>query len=143
MYSQLRRWGPAKDKNVGVIGVGGLGHLAVRMAAEMGAEVTAVSRGTGKHADARRLEATHGLAAEGPDGLGGARSRFDLILNTVSAPLAMDDHLAMLRPGGVLVNVGAPGAPISCEPFALISGNKAIAGSMIGGHAETRDVLRF
>jgi uncharacterized zinc-type alcohol dehydrogenase-like protein len=143
VYSPLRRWGPVTDKSVAVVGVGGLGHLAVRMAAAMGAEVTAVSRSTGKHADARRLGAAHVLAAEGPAGLGGAHDRFDLILNTVSAPLAMDEHLAMLRPGGVLANVGAPGTPISCEPFSLISGNKVIAGSMIGGLAETREMLRF
>jgi uncharacterized zinc-type alcohol dehydrogenase-like protein len=142
-YSPLRRWGPVGGRSVAVVGVGGLGHLAVRMAAAMGAEVTAVSRSTGKHADARRLGAAHVLASEAPDGLGGARGRFDLILNTVSAPLAMDEYLAMLRPGGVLVNVGAPGTPISCEPFSLIGGNKAIAGSMIGGPAETRDMLRF
>ncbi|MGP2436193.1 NAD(P)-dependent alcohol dehydrogenase [Streptomyces sp. JW3] len=143
VYSPLRRWGPLKDRSVAVVGVGGLGHLGVRMAAAMGAEVTAVSRSTRKHADARRLGAAHVLAADGPDALAGARDRFDLILNTVSAPLAMDDHLATLRPGGVLVNVGAPQAPISCQPSSLIDGNKAIAGSMIGGLAETGEMLRF
>lgn len=74
--------GPVKDKSVAVVGVGELGHLAVRMAAAMGAEVTAVSRSTRKHADARRLGAAHVLEFNGPDGLGGSRDRFDLILNT-------------------------------------------------------------
>ncbi|MEV2216101.1 NAD(P)-dependent alcohol dehydrogenase [Streptomyces sp. NPDC050997] len=143
VYSPLRRWGPVVGKNVAVVGIGGLGHLAVRMAAAMGAEVTAVSRGVGKRADSQRLGATDFLSAESPSDLGGSRNRFDLVLNTVSASLAMDDYLALLRPGGVLVNVGAPGAPISCQPFSLIAGNRAIAGSMIGGTAETREMLRF
>ncbi|MFJ4684259.1 zinc-binding dehydrogenase [Streptomyces sp. NPDC088789] len=82
------------------MGVGELGHLTVQMAAAMGAEVTIVSRSIWKHQAARRLGATHVLAADGPGVLGGARDRFDLILNTVSAPLAMDHHLAVFRPGG-------------------------------------------
>lgn len=143
VYSPLRRWGPVVGKNVAVVGIGGLGHLAVRMAAAMGAEVTAVSRGVGKRADSKRLGATDFLSAESASDLGGSRNRFDLVLNTVSASLAMDDYLALLRPGGVLVNVGAPGTPISCRPFSLIAGNRAIAGSMTGGTAETREMLRF
>ncbi|MFF3505001.1 NAD(P)-dependent alcohol dehydrogenase [Streptomyces sp. NPDC003247] len=143
VYSPLRRWGPVAGRNVAVVGIGGLGHLAVRMAAAMGAEVTAISRGPGKRADARRLGAADVLAADAKSALGGSRSRFDLVLNTVSAPLPMDDYLALLRPGGVIVNIGAPVGPISCEPFSLISGNKVIAGSMIGGLAETQDMLRF
>ncbi|MYS89708.1 MULTISPECIES: NAD(P)-dependent alcohol dehydrogenase [Streptomyces] len=143
VYSPLRRWGPVAGRKVAVVGIGGLGHLAVRMAAAMGAEVTALSRGGEKRADARRLGAVDHLATEGPSGLGGSRNRFDLMLNTVSAPLDMDPYLAALRPGGVLVNIGAPGVPLSCDPFSLIAGNRAIAGSMIGGSAETKEMLRF
>ncbi|MFH9008974.1 NAD(P)-dependent alcohol dehydrogenase [Streptomyces afghaniensis] len=143
VYSPLLRWGPVAGRSVAVVGIGGLGHLAVKMAAALGAEVTAVSRGPEKRADAQRLGAVGHLATEGASGPDGSRNRFDLILNTVSASLAMDHYLAMLRPGGVLVNVGAPAAPVSCEPFSLIAGNRAIAGSMIGGSAETRDMLRF
>jgi uncharacterized zinc-type alcohol dehydrogenase-like protein len=142
-YSPLRQWQCKAGDHVGVVGLGGLGHMAVKLAAAMGAEVTMLSGSPGKEADALRLGA-HGFANTRDDGvfkrLGG---RFDLLVDTVSAPHDYHKYLGLLRPEGAMVLVGAPPEPSPFSSFALIMGNKRLAGSLIGGLAETQEMLDF
>lgn len=142
-YSPLRRWGAGPGRRVAIVGVGGLGHMGVKIAAAMGAEVTSISRTSAKAEDAARLGAVHHLATSEPGALASARSSFDLILNTVSADLDLGAYLRMLRPNGALVNVGLPTEPYSIAPFGLIGGNKVLTGSQIGGIAQTQEMLDF
>ncbi|MGL4744642.1 MAG: NAD(P)-dependent alcohol dehydrogenase [Dermatophilaceae bacterium] len=142
-YSPLRRWGAGPGRSVAVVGVGGLGHLAVKIAAAMGATVTTISRSHAKADDARALGAIAHLASSDSTAMAGARGTFDIVLTTVSADIQVADYLRLLRPSGVLVTVGLPTSPYSILPVALIDGNKVIAGSMIGGIAQTREMLEF
>ncbi|PXY17633.1 NAD(P)-dependent alcohol dehydrogenase [Prauserella flavalba] len=142
-YSPLRQWGAGPGKKVAVVGLGGLGHMAVKLAVAMGAEVTVLSQSLKKQEDGKRLGATHYYATGDESTFDVLRGRFDLILNTVSAKLPVDAYLGLLRVGGAMVNVGAPGEPLSYNAFSLIGGNKTLAGSMIGGIAETQEMLDF
>jgi uncharacterized zinc-type alcohol dehydrogenase-like protein len=133
-YSPLKRWGAGPGRKVAVIGVGGLGHMAVKIAAAMGAEVTTLSR----RSDAKAADAIELGASRAPRDLrrgrdeGGARGSFDLIINTVSADLDMDAvPAAAASPTGRWSNVGPPNEPYSVPPFALIGGNKVLTGSAI------------
>jgi uncharacterized zinc-type alcohol dehydrogenase-like protein len=145
VYSPLKRWGAGPGKKVGIVGLGGLGHIGVKIAVAMGAEVTVISRSAGKQDDARKLGAQHFLNTSEDGALAEHTGTFDLIINTVSAPLDMPALLALLRRLGAVVNVGAPPADttIAIHPFSLIAGNKAWAGSMIGGVATTQEMLEF
>jgi uncharacterized zinc-type alcohol dehydrogenase-like protein len=142
-YSPLRHWKVGKGQQVGVVGLGGLGHMAVKIAAAMGAEVTLFSSSRGKEADARRLGA-HGFVLTSEKGalkpLGG---RFHVIIDTVSAPHDLDAYLATLRVDGAMVLVGAPPEAAPVRAFSLIMGRKSLAGSLIGGIAETQEMLDF
>ncbi|MDQ0380422.1 NAD(P)-dependent alcohol dehydrogenase [Amycolatopsis thermophila] len=142
-YSPLRQWGAGPGKKVAVIGLGGLGHMAVKLAAAMGAEVTVLSQSLKKQEDGLRLGAKDYYATSDEGTFEALRGRFDLILNTVSATLPVDAYLGLLRVGGAMVNVGAPGEPLSYNAFSLLGGNKVLAGSMIGGIAETQEMLDF
>ncbi|MFW3171213.1 NAD(P)-dependent alcohol dehydrogenase [Geodermatophilus sp. CPCC 206100] len=142
-YSPLRRWGAGPGTQVAVVGLGGLGHLAVRLAAAMGAEVTVLSQSLKKQEDGLRLGAAHYHATSDPDTFAQLAGRFDLIVNTVSAPIDVDAHLSLLGVDGALVNVGAPAAPLSLHVMSLIGGRRTYAGSMIGGIAETQEMLDF
>ena len=144
-YSPLKRWGAGPGKHVGVVGLGGLGHMAVKLAAAMGADVTVLSRTAGKEADARELGARHFLNTSEAEALKEHAGTFDLIINTVSAPLDMTQLLGLLRRDGAVVNVGAPPADttIGIHPFSLIQGSKVWAGSMIGGIDTTQEMLEF
>ncbi|WP_116044361.1 NAD(P)-dependent alcohol dehydrogenase [Amycolatopsis palatopharyngis] len=142
-YSPLRRWGAGPGKKVAVVGLGGLGHIGVKLAAALGAEVTVLSQSLKKQEDGLRLGATEYFATSDESTFKQLRGRFDLILNTVSAPLPVDSYLSLLRPGGAMVNVGAPSEPLSYSAFSLIGGNRVLAGSMIGGIAETQEMLDF
>ncbi|MET0419633.1 MAG: NAD(P)-dependent alcohol dehydrogenase [Actinoplanes sp.] len=137
-FSPLRHWKAGPGSNVAVVGMGGLGHLAVKFAHALGAEVSVLSRSPGKEDDARKLGADHFWTTF--EGLAGS---FDLMLSTVSEPIDLGAYLALLRPDGTLVNVGAPEAPIPLNLFALIDGRKTLAGSMFGGIAETQETLDF
>jgi uncharacterized zinc-type alcohol dehydrogenase-like protein len=142
-YSPLRQWGCKAGTRVGVIGLGGLGHMAVKLAAAMGAEVTMLSTSPGKRADATRLGAVDfGLTSDAATfkRLGG---RFDLLVDTVSAKHDYNAYLRLLRPFGTMVCVGAPPEPSPMSAFSLIGGNKRIAGSAIGGIRETQEMLDF
>jgi uncharacterized zinc-type alcohol dehydrogenase-like protein len=142
-YSPLRQWGCKAGDRVAVVGLGGLGHMAVKLAAAMGAEVTVLSTSRGKEPDARRLGA-HGFQVTTDKGAFKALAgRFDLIIDTISAPHDYDKYLGTLRPRGTMVLLGVPPEPTPVHAFSLIQGNKRLAGSLIGGIAETQELLDF
>jgi uncharacterized zinc-type alcohol dehydrogenase-like protein len=142
-YSPLRHWGAGPGKKVAVVGLGGLGHLGVKLAVAMGAEVTVLSQSLKKQEDGLKLGAAHYFATGDESTFETLKGHFDLILNTVSAQLPVDSYLGMLRVGGAMVNVGAPGEPLEYNVFSLLGGNRVLAGSMIGGIAETQEMLEF
>jgi alcohol dehydrogenase (NADP+) len=140
-YSPLRHWRIKSGDRVGVVGLGGLGHMAVKLAASMGAEVTMLSTSRGKEQDARRLGAhAFGLTSDEAT-FKTLAGRFDLILDTISAPHDYDKHLGMLRIDGTMVLLGVPPAPTPVHASALIFGRRSLAGSLIGGIAETQELL--
>lgn len=142
-YSPLRHWGAGPGKKVAVIGLGGLGHMAVKLAAAMGAEVTVLSQSLKKQEDGIRLGAKDYYATSDPDTFARLKGSFDLIVNTVSAPLDIDAFLSLLRLNGALVIVGAPPQPLPVHSFALMGNRASFAGSSIGGIAETQEMLDF
>ena len=142
-YSPLRRWGAGPGKKVAIVGLGGLGHMAVKIAHAMGAEVTVLSQSLKKQEDGLRLGADDYHATSDPDTFEQLAGRFDLIVNTVSARIDVDAYLGLLAVGGTLVNVGAPAEPLSLNVFSLIGARRSYAGSMIGGIAETQEMLDF
>jgi alcohol dehydrogenase (NADP+) len=142
-YSPLRRWGAGPGKRVAVVGLGGLGHMAVKIAHAMGAEVTVLSQSLKKQEDGLRLGADSYFATSDPDTFQQLAGRFDLIVNTVSASIDVDAYLSLLAVDGALVNVGAPAEPLSLHVMSLIGGRRTYAGSMIGGIAETQEMLDF
>jgi uncharacterized zinc-type alcohol dehydrogenase-like protein len=142
-YSPLRRWNAGPGRKVAVVGLGGLGHLAVKIAAAMGAEVTVLSQSLKKKEDGLRLGAEHYYATSDPATFEQLAGSFDLVLNTVSAVIDVDAYLSLLTVDGALVNVGAPAEPLSLNVFSLIGGRRTYAGSMIGGIAETQEMLDF
>lgn len=142
-YSPLRRRGAGPGKKVAVVGLGGLGHMAVKLAHAMGAEVTVLSQSLKKREDGLRLGADHYYATGDPGTFEQLADRFDLIINTVSAVVDLDVYLGLLAVDGTLVNVGAPGVPLSLDAFSLIHARRSYAGSMIGGIAETQEMLDF
>ncbi|MFE6623503.1 NAD(P)-dependent alcohol dehydrogenase [Streptomyces sp. NPDC008086] len=142
-YSPLKHWGAGPGKKVAVIGLGGLGHMGVKIAHALGAEVTVLSQSLRKKDDGLKLGADHYYATSDPKTFEELAGSFDLILSTVSAPLDFGAYLGLLRTGGALVNVGAPEEPVALNLFSLIGGNKTLAGSAIGGIAETQEMLDF
>lgn len=142
-YSPLHHWGAGEGKKVAIIGLGGLGHMAVKIAHAMGAEVTVLSRTLDKKDDGLKLGADHYYATEDEETFKKFDKHFDLIINTVSAKINLDQHLALLRVGGTMVNVGAPGEPLSVNVFSLILDRRSFAGSLIGGIKETQEMLDF
>jgi uncharacterized zinc-type alcohol dehydrogenase-like protein len=142
-YSPLKEWKCKKGDHVGVVGLGGLGHMAVKIAKAMGAEVTVFSTSPNKEADAKRLGAQGFALSSAPDTFAKLAGRFDLIIDTVSAPHDYNGYLGMLRPMGTMILVGAPPEPTQVAAFALIGGNKRLVGSMIGGIQETQEMLEF
>ncbi|MDV6293969.1 MULTISPECIES: NAD(P)-dependent alcohol dehydrogenase [Rhodococcus] len=142
-YSPLRRWNAGPGTKVAVVGLGGLGHLAVKIAHALGAEVTVLSQSLKKREDGLRLGADHYHATSDPATFEQLSSRFDLIVNTVSAAIDVDAYLGLLAVDGTLVNVGAPAEPLSLNVFSLIGGRRSYAGSMIGGIRQTQEMLNF
>ncbi len=142
-YSPLRQWNCKPGDRVGVVGLGGLGHMAVKIAAAMGAEVTMLSTSRSKEADAKRLGA-HAFELTSDKGtFKKLAGRFDLVVDTISVPHDLNAHLGMLRTSGAMVIVGVPPVPASLSAMSVIFGNKKLAGSMIGGIAETQEMLDF
>lgn len=143
MYAPLRRYGAGPGKKVAVLGLGGLGHVGVKLAAAMGAEVTVLSQSLKKREDGMRLGATHYHATSDADALAGLAGQFDLMISTLSGPSDIATLLSLLAPGGTLVNVGIPAEPFVLPAFSLIMGSKTLAGSLFGGIAETQEMLDF
>ena len=142
-YSPLKRWGAGPGKKVAVAGLGGLGHMGVKIAAAMGAEVTVLSTSPSKEKDARGLGAHKFLVTKDAEAVKSAAGSFDLILDTISAQHDYNFYLSLLGLEGVMVVVGVPTEPIPLNAFSLIGGNKALAGSLIGGIPETQEMLDF
>ncbi|MFN2529208.1 MAG: NAD(P)-dependent alcohol dehydrogenase [Candidatus Baltobacteraceae bacterium] len=142
-YSPLRHWNAGPGKKVAIIGMGGLGHLGVKIAHAMGAEVTVLSQTLSKQDDGKRFGAAHYYATSDPQTFTALAGSFDLILNTVSAELDWNAYLALLKLDGALVVVGAPSNPIPVSAFSLIAGRHTLAGSGIGGIRETQEMLDF
>ena len=142
-YSPLKHWQAGPGKRVAVVGLGGLGHMAVKIAHAMGAEVTVLSQSLKKQEDGLRLGADHYYATSDPDTFESLAGSFDLIINTVSAKIDVSAYLGLLDVNGSLVNVGAPAEPLSLNVFALLTNRRSYSGSMIGGIAETQEMLDF
>lgn len=142
-YAALRHWRVGDGSTVGVVGLGGLGHLAVKMASAMGAEVTVLSTSAGKRDDALALGAKDFLLTRPTDRLTRFAGRFDLLLNTVSAAIDYDAYLRLLRRDGTLVILGVPDKPITLDAFGLLRRRKSVASSPISGIQETQEMLDF
>ena len=142
-YSPLRHWGAGPGKAVAVVGLGGLGHMAVKIAKAMGAEVTVLSQSLRKQDDGLRLGADHYFATSDPQTFDALAGRFALIINTVSAALDISAFLQLLRTDGALVNVGAPAEPLPVAVFPLLLQRRTFAGSAIGSIRETQEMLNF
>lgn len=142
-YSPLKHWKVGKGQRVAVLGLGGLGHMAVKLANALGAEVTMLSGSARKQDDAKRLGAHEFLLTSDKGAVKKAAGRFDLILDTVSAKHDLGAHLKMLKRDGTLVMVGGSPEPLPLPVFGLIFGRKTVAGSLIGGIAETQEMLDF
>ncbi|MDF2093432.1 NAD(P)-dependent alcohol dehydrogenase [Knoellia sp. 3-2P3] len=143
VYTPLKRWGAGPGRKVAVVGMGGLGHMAVKIASAMGAEVTVLSQGTSKEADGRRFGATDYRATADGSVFTDLRGRFDLIVSTISASFDVDAYLGLLKPFGAFVTVGLPPEAQAVSLGALISGDKVLAGSNIGGIELTQEMLDF
>jgi len=143
-YSPLRHWNAGPGKKVGIVGLGGLGHMGVKLAHAMGAHVVLFTTSPGKEADAKRLGADEVVISKDKQKMAAHRNSFDFILNTVAAPHRLDDYLKLLKCDGTMTLVGAPAEPHpSPEVFNLIFKRRALAGSLIGGIAETQEMLDF
>ncbi len=142
-YSPLSHWKVGPGSKVAVVGLGGLGHMGVKLAAAMGAEVTVLSQTLSKKDDGTRLGAEHYYATSDPATFEALRNSFDLILNTVSAVIDVDAHLGLLALHGTMVNVGAPPEPLPVTAFTLFANRRSFAGSSIGGIRETQEMLDF
>ncbi|MFC9129021.1 NAD(P)-dependent alcohol dehydrogenase [Streptomyces sp. NPDC057099] len=143
LYSPLKRFGAGPGKKVAILGLGGLGHMGVKIAHALGAEVTVLSQSLRKQEDGLRFGADHYYATSDPKTFEELNGTFDLIVSTVSAPLDFNAYLGLLKPEGTLANVGAPEEPVSLSLFSVIGGGKSLAGSMIGGIPETQEMLDF
>ncbi len=143
-YSPLRHWKVGPGDRVGVVGLGGLGHMAVQFAHAFGAQVVLFTTSPGKTADARRLGADEVVISKSPDEMAPYANQFDFILDTVAAPHNLDDYLQLLKRDGTLCLVGAPQEPHPApEVFNLIFKRRQLAGSLIGGIRETQEMLDF
>ncbi|GAB3936159.1 NAD(P)-dependent alcohol dehydrogenase [Mucilaginibacter myungsuensis] len=142
-YSPLRHWGVGKGHKLAVLGLGGLGHMAVKFGVAFGAEVTVLSTSPKKEEDAKKLGAHHFVVTSDPEQIKAATGTFDFILDTVSAPHDFNMYLSLLRTNGVHICVGVPPEPAQIAAFSLLGGRKSLAGSGIGGIKETQEMLDF
>ncbi|MGW5325655.1 NAD(P)-dependent alcohol dehydrogenase [Streptomyces sp. NPDC004014] len=142
-YSPLKRWNAGPGKRVAVVGLGGLGHMGVKIAHAMGAEVTVLSQSLRKKDDGLKLGADHYYATSDPATFENLKGTFDVILNTVSAPLDFGAYLSLLRTGGAMVNVGLPEEPVHVALSSLFGNLRNLTTSNIGGIPETQEMLDF
>lgn len=143
LYSPIKHWKVKSGMKVAVMGLGGLGHMGVKFAVAMGAEVTVLSHSPNKQADAIAMGAHHFVSTKDPANLTSLTKNFDLILNTVSAELNINDYLNLLTLDGTLVVIGLPGKPYEVHAGTLLNGRRSMAGSMIGGVPEMQEMLDF
>ena len=143
MYSPLRHWNAGPGKRVAIVGLGGLGHIGVRLAAAMGAEVTVLSQSLKKMDDGLRLGANHYYATSDPDTFNALAGTFDLIVNTVSANLDIAAFLSLLTVDATLVEIGLPEHPMPLPVFALAAMRRNLSASLFGGTSETQEMLDF
>lgn len=143
LYSPLSHWKAGPGKKVAIIGLGGLGHMGVKIAHAMGAEVTVLSHSLKKIEDGKRMGADHFFATSDPKTFEALRGRFDLIINTVSVDLDWNQYLSLLARDGSLVICGVPEKQVPIGAFSLIGGRRSLAGSLIGGIKETQEMLDF
>jgi uncharacterized zinc-type alcohol dehydrogenase-like protein len=142
-YSPLRHWNAGPDKKVGIVGLGGLGHMALKFAHSFRAHVVQFTTSLKKKEDALRLGANEVVLSTDPNAMKAHGGSFDFILDTVSAPHALDDYLPLLKQDATLCLVGLPPEPPSFAPFNLIGGRHSLSGSMIGGMPETQEMLDY
>jgi alcohol dehydrogenase (NADP+) len=142
-FSPLRHWNVTKGQKVGVVGLGGLGHMGVKFAHAFGAHVVVFTTTPGKTEDAKRLGADEVVISRNADEMQKQVGTFDFILDTVSADHDIESYLNLLKPNGNLTLVGAPSKPLSVSAFGLIMGRRSLSGSPIGGIAETQEMLDF
>ncbi|HEY1581231.1 MAG TPA: NAD(P)-dependent alcohol dehydrogenase [Terracidiphilus sp.] len=142
-YSPLRHWNAGPGKKVGIIGLGGLGHMALKFAHSFGAHTVQITTNERKREDAKRLGADQVILSKDSAQMKAHAYSFDFILDCVSAPHSMDDYLPLLKQDGTITLVGLPDKPPSFAPFNLIGGRRSIAGSMIGGMIETQEMLDY
>ncbi|CAM3689589.1 MULTISPECIES: NAD(P)-dependent alcohol dehydrogenase [Tsukamurella] len=143
LFSPLRHWNVGPGTKVAIIGLGGLGHMGVKLAAAMGAEVTVLSQSLKKMEDGLRLGAKHYYATSDPDTFTVLRNQFDVIINTVSANLDMHQYFGLLALDGTLVEVGLPEHPVPVNVFDLTRQRRSFTGSQIGGIRQTQEMLDF
>jgi uncharacterized zinc-type alcohol dehydrogenase-like protein len=143
LYSPIKHWNVGPGMKVAVMGLGGLGHMGVKFAVAMGADVTVLSHSPSKKDDAIAMGAHHFVSTKEPENLKPLAKSFDLILNTVSAELEIGTFLNLLKLDGTLVVIGLPGKPYQVHVGALLNGRRSIAGSMIGGIPEMQEMLDF
>lgn len=143
LYSPLKNWKAGPGKKVGVMGLGGLGHMGVKFAHALGAETTVFSHSPEKEADALRMGADHFILTKEVKELEKYKQTYDLILNTVSADLDLEPYLQLLKLDGTLVVIGLPGKPYAINAGTLLGQRRSLAGSMIGGIAELQEMLNF
>jgi len=142
-YSPLKHWNAGPGKRVAVVGMGGLGHMAVKIAVALGAEVTVLSQSLSKQDDGLAFGAQHYYATSDRQTFKDLANHFDLIINTVSANININHYLKLLRLNGTLVSVGAPPEPLPIQVFTLFNNRRTFAGSSIGGIRETQEMLDF
>jgi alcohol dehydrogenase (NADP+) len=142
-YSPIRRWGDIKGMKVGVVGLGGLGHMGVKFAHALGARVVVFTTSTGKKKDALSLGADEVVVSRNADEMQKRAGSFDFILDTVSADHDINTYINLLRRDGNLTLVGAPEKPLAVTPFGLLFGRRSLSGSLIGGIRETQEMLDF
>ena len=142
-YSPLRHWKAGKGKKVGVVGLGGLGHMGLKFAHSFGAHVVQFTTSESKAADAKKLGADEVVISKDADAMAKQAGTFDFILDCVSAPHDMNAYLGLLRLNGTLCSVGLPETPLSIAPFAILANRRSLSGSMIGGMTETQEMLDY
>lgn len=142
-YSPLRRFKVSKGQKVGIVGLGGLGHMAIKLAASMGAEVTVFSTSKAKENDAKKLGAHHFVVSRDPNQMSTLVNQFDLILDTVAGPHDLSLYINLLKKAGTMVLIGVPEKPLELQPFSLIAKRRQLVGSLIGGIHETQEMLDY
>ena len=143
LYSPLKNWKAGPGKKVGIIGLGGLGHMGVKFAVALGAEVTVFSHSPAKEADAKNMGAHHFVSTKDVNNLKKLEKQYDLLLNTVSADIDLEPYLQMLKLDGTLVVIGLPGKPYAINAGTLLGQRRSLSGSMIGGIAQLQEMLNL